>query len=207
MCRSEGALSLEIRKQDRAVREPAAEAIVSARDVDDIYEVPLTLPRAGRGRLHRSSTSTSRRREPELASWKRVDRARRSAPSDGADRARRQVRAARGRLPVGLAKRCATRPRCRTHASRSSGSTPRARGGRAPRELLADARRRAHPGRLRRARHRGQDRRSALRARAQRPLPRASAWACRSRSRSSRAAWRGWRAQTRRSSTSRRPTR
>jgi CTP synthase len=42
MCRSEGALSSEIRKKIALFASLPMEAIVSARDVDDIYKVPLT---------------------------------------------------------------------------------------------------------------------------------------------------------------------
>jgi CTP synthase len=47
MCRSEGALSSEIRKKIALFASLPMEAIVSARDVDDIYKVPLTFREQG----------------------------------------------------------------------------------------------------------------------------------------------------------------
>jgi CTP synthase len=47
MCRSEGALSAEIRKKIALFASLPMEAIVSARDVDDIYKVPLTFREQG----------------------------------------------------------------------------------------------------------------------------------------------------------------
>src|SRR6202050_1038609 len=47
MCRSEGSLSMEIRKKIALFASLPAEAIVSACDVDDIYKVPLTFHEQG----------------------------------------------------------------------------------------------------------------------------------------------------------------
>jgi CTP synthase len=47
MCRSEGALSPEIRKKIALFASLPMEAIISARDVDDIYKVPLTFREQG----------------------------------------------------------------------------------------------------------------------------------------------------------------
>ncbi|HEV2973981.1 MAG TPA: CTP synthase [Solirubrobacteraceae bacterium] len=47
MCRSEGSLSPEIRKKIALFASVPMEAIVSARDVDDIYKVPLTFREQG----------------------------------------------------------------------------------------------------------------------------------------------------------------
>jgi CTP synthase len=47
MCRSEGSLSPEIRKKIALFASLPMEAIVSARDVDDIYKVPLTFHEQG----------------------------------------------------------------------------------------------------------------------------------------------------------------
>jgi CTP synthase len=47
MCRSEGALSSDIRKKIALFASLPMEAIVSARDVDDIYKVPLTFREQG----------------------------------------------------------------------------------------------------------------------------------------------------------------
>src|SRR6201999_1387386 len=47
MCRSEGSLSAEIRKKIALFASLPMEAIVSARDVDDIYKVPMTFREQG----------------------------------------------------------------------------------------------------------------------------------------------------------------
>src|SRR5437660_1547767 len=47
MCRSEGSLSPEIRRKIALFASVPVEAIVSARDVDDIYKVPLTFHEQG----------------------------------------------------------------------------------------------------------------------------------------------------------------
>ncbi len=60
MCRSEGALSPEIRKKIALFASLPMEAIVSAHDVDDIYKVPLTF--TSRASTTSSSSSSGWRR-------------------------------------------------------------------------------------------------------------------------------------------------
>ena len=151
---------------------------------------------------------------PDLSSWRSRSSAPTRAHAHGADRARRQVRAARGRLPVGLRSAASRglapgRPRGdrldRLRAARGLGR-PEARRTRRRRASWLDggARRHPDPRRLRRARHRGQDPRRAGRARAARSPTSASASACRSPWPSSPGTWPAWTAPTRPSSTSRR---
>ena len=52
VCRSEGGLPQDIRQKIALFASLPVEAVVSARDVDNIYKVPLVLPRRGRRRLH-----------------------------------------------------------------------------------------------------------------------------------------------------------
>jgi CTP synthase len=69
MCRSEGALSPEIRKKIALFASLPMEAIVSARDVDDIYKVPLTFHEQGVDDFILEQFSMQAP-APELSSWK-----------------------------------------------------------------------------------------------------------------------------------------
>ncbi len=101
MCRSEGSLSGDIRKKIALFASLPMEAIVSACDVDNIYKVPLTFREQGVDDFileHFGMEAPA----PDLSRWTEpIERAAR-ADEHRADRAGRQVRAARGRLPVGL---------------------------------------------------------------------------------------------------------
>ncbi len=195
-------------QEDRAVRVAAARGDRLRAGRRQHLQDPALLPQRGRGRASSSSTSGSRRAAPEPH---RVGAAgqpgeRGSGPPAGEDRAGRQVRPARGRLPVGrrgVAPRglpARARHRHRLGGLRDAG---RRRGAAAARER----RRHPHPRRLRRARHRGQDhaRRGSPASRRSRSW--ASASACRWRSSSSRATSSAWTARTPASSIPRRRTR
>jgi CTP synthase len=85
MCRSEGALSQEIRKKIALFASLPADAIVSARDVDNIYKVPLVFREQGVDDFildHFSLQAPA----PELSSWQE--------PIELAEEARRIVRIA-----------------------------------------------------------------------------------------------------------------
>ena len=206
VCRSEGGLSRDIRKKIALFASLPVEAVVSARDVDNIYKVPLFFQAEGvddfvldhfgmRGRAARPR---------ELEALHRQGDRRAGAPAR-ADRAGRQVRPARGRLPVGrrgaapLGLRARLRDRHRLGRLRDA----RRRGGPAPDR---GGRRHPDPGRLRRARDRGQDRRGAASRASRTSRTSASASACRWRSPTSRATSSAWTARTRASSTPRRRT-
>jgi CTP synthase len=81
MCRSEGTLSAEIRKKIALFASLPMEAIVSARDVDDIYKVPLTFHEQGVDDFILEQFAVEAP-APDLASWtesiERSERARRS---------------------------------------------------------------------------------------------------------------------------------
>ena len=207
ICRSEGGLPQDVRKKIALFASLPLEAIVSGARRRQHLQDPALLPRRGRGRLHpralRDGGAGARARR--LGAPGAPARPRRRAAA-GADRAGRQVRQARGRLPVGrrgaapLGLPARPRDRDRLGGLRDAG---RRRGPRAARRR----RRHPHPGRLRRARDRGQDHRGADRPRAEDPVPRASASACRWRWPTSRATSSAWTARTRPSSTPRRRTR
>jgi CTP synthase len=81
MCRSEGALSQEIRKKIALFASLPSEAIVSARDVDNIYKVPVSFREQGVDDFildHFAMQAPA----PELAGWQepieRVEKAQRS---------------------------------------------------------------------------------------------------------------------------------
>jgi CTP synthase len=78
MLRSEGALSPEIRKKIALFASLPMEAIVSARDVDDIYKVPLAFQEQGVDDFILEQFSMSAP-APELSSWKEsIERAERA---------------------------------------------------------------------------------------------------------------------------------
>jgi CTP synthase len=85
MCRSEGALSHEIRKKIALFASLPADAIVSARDVDNIYKVPLVFREQGVDDFildHFGSQAPA----PELSSWQE--------PIEQVEKAQRTVRIA-----------------------------------------------------------------------------------------------------------------
>jgi CTP synthase len=85
MCRSEEPLSTEIRKKIALFASLPSDAIVSARDVDNIYEVPLSFREQGVDDFileHFSAQAP----EPDLSSW--------TCPIERARRAQQEVRIA-----------------------------------------------------------------------------------------------------------------
>ena len=99
VCRSEEALSREIRQKIALFASLPVEAVISARDVDDIYKVPLMFRAEGVDDLildHFKVEAPA----PELADWEAMVRRAGEAPRHRPHRAGRQVREARGRLPV-----------------------------------------------------------------------------------------------------------
>src|ERR671911_440246 len=142
VCRSEGGLSYDIRKKIALFASLPVEAIVSARDVDLIYKVPLYFQAEGVDDFvldHFGMEAPP----PDLTAWKGfIDRA----------------AAAQQSAPVRIA---LVGKYVQLEDARRRAGPPPDRGGR----------RHPDPGRLRRARHRGQDRRRADRARAGDPVP------------------------------------
>jgi CTP synthase len=85
MCRSEGPLSQEIRKKIALFASLPADAIVSARDVDNIYKVPLVFREQGVDDFILDHFATEAP-APELSSWQE--------PIDRLENAERSVRIA-----------------------------------------------------------------------------------------------------------------
>ena len=110
VCRSEAELSTDIRRKIALFASLPVEAVVSAYDVDDIYRVPLVFNAQGVDEFILPSTSGSRPAEPDLSDWEDDHPPGQRGRAHGPDRARRQVRAARGRLSV---RRRGTAPRRR----------------------------------------------------------------------------------------------
>ena len=194
MCRSEEPLARDIREKIALFVNLPVDSVVSARDVDNIYKVPLYFRAEGVDDqiLDRFGIETE---APDLSGWeglvKRGDEAARERP----DRPGGQVHPARGRLPVGDR---GAQPRRHPPRRQGRGALDRVRT-RWPTSVGRGAgavRRHPDPRRLRRA--------AASRARSAPPATRArtacptwaSAWACRSRSPSSRATWPAWTAPT-----------
>ena len=166
-CRSEQTLPERRDQEDRDVLQRRRRTRCSSRSTSTrIYELPLMLPRARASTRSSPSCSTSGRARRELTAWERVvaahQRARSARSTIGfvgkyVDLVESYKSLNEALLHGGIAQRLPRR------ASRTS--TPRRSRSAAP-ATLAGVRR--HPGgaRLRRARHRGQDRRGPLRARA-----------------------------------------
>ena len=102
VCRSESAAVARHPAQDRAVRQPPGRGgrlgPRRARHLPGAAGVPQ--PRASTT-TSSASTSGSSAPPPDLDGWEAITRRASEADADRADRARRQVRPARGRLPVG----------------------------------------------------------------------------------------------------------
>ena len=171
VCRSESELSHDIRRKIALFASLPVEAVVSARDVPDIYQVPLVFNSQGVDDyiLQRALRARRAAAGPERLGGDHAPRRARPGRTR-ADRARRQVRPARGRLPVGRRGAPAFR-----HPPRLQGRDRlgRLRDGRRPEGRRAARERRRHPDprRLRRPRLGGQDPRRPDRARAQDPVP------------------------------------
>ncbi len=79
MCRSEGALSGEIRKKIALFASLPMDAVVSARDVDDIYKVPLVFREQGVDDFILEHFGLEAAPAPELSGWREpIERAERA---------------------------------------------------------------------------------------------------------------------------------
>ena len=204
LCRCESELSLDIRKKIALFASLPRRGGHLGQGRRQHLQGPALVPRAGRRRLHLRALRHRAPSRPTSTSGSDITRRADEAAAARADRARRQVRPARGRLPVGLRGAAPQRlPARRRHRDRLGRLRDARQSDEQARERLGRRRRHPRPRRLRRPRHRGQDPRRRSRARAADPVPRASAWACRWRSASSPATSPACRAPTRPSSTSR----
>ena len=181
MCRSEGSLSMEIRKKIALFASLPAEAIVSACDVDNIYKVPLTFHEQGVDDFileHFGLEAPA----PELSSWQEpIERAGRSSRTVRIALVGKYIQLEDAYLSVCEALRHAASLQDgrveidwidSEHLEGAGGSSGGEDGGgverrRVGRSSAAGPRRRhPDPRRLRRTRDRGQDRRRARGARA-----------------------------------------
>ena len=173
VCRSEGGLPSDVRKKIALFASlPHGGDRLRARRRQHL-QGPALLPPRGRRRL-RARALRDRGRpaaRPRRLGAPDAPRQRGREQRPGADRAGRQVRQARGRVPLGrrgaAPRRLPARLPDRDRLGRLRDA--RRRGGPRPRRA---GRRHPHPRRLRRARDRGQDHRLADRARAEDPVPR-----------------------------------
>ena len=100
MCRSEEPLGKDIREKIALFANLPVSSVVSARDVDSIYKVPLEFAREGVDEAVLEALRHRARRRPTSRTG-RAGGARRVRHRAGADRAGRQVQPAGRRLPVG----------------------------------------------------------------------------------------------------------
>ena len=206
MCRSEEPLGRDIREKIALFANLPVSSVVSARDVDSIYKVPLEFHAEGVDDTVLAHFGIEAPRARPLGLGGRSS----SASTPPATPVRialvgKYTQLVR-RLHVGDR---GAQPRRRPPRRPRGGALGRLRAahGRGDRARARDVRRHPGPRRLRRARHRGQDPGCPLRTRARRARTWASASACRSPSPSSRATWRAWTAPTPPSSIPRRRTR
>ena len=169
LCRCKNPLPDEQRRKIALFTNVEERAVISGVDADDIYKIPMLLHEQG---LDEIVVDKLRLNVPpaDLTEWKQVVRRQGESRRPGRHRHGRQVRAGQGQLH--LAERGAD-PRRRQDAHARQRALHRVHRHRKARHACAlghgrDPRAR----RLRRARHRGQDRRGALRAREQDSLSR-----------------------------------
>ena len=159
-------------QEDRAVRLAAGRGgRLRARRRPDLQGAAL-LPGRGRRRLRaRALRARGRAARPQRVEERDRQGRGRAGVAPGPDRARRQVRPARGRVPVGRggAAPLRLRPRVRRRDRLGRLGDARRRAGPPPDR---GGRRHPDPRRLRRARDRGQDRGGPDRPRAADPVPR-----------------------------------
>ena len=170
VCRSDDAISTELKRKISNLCDVPVEAVVNAADADNLYEFPLILHEEGLDEVVCKILRLDGRRV-DLTEWEDlVDRV------DAADRP----------VQVGIIGKYASLPDAYLsvvealnhggfhHGAKVEIELDPGRGGRGParRRSPEGPRRHRDPRRLRRAGHRGQDRRRRLRPRERHPLPR-----------------------------------
>ena len=205
VCRTKDELATDLRDKIAMFADLEPQAVVVNRDVPDVYLVPQELQAEGLDemvceKLGLLTKAAGARRVG------RADRAHRQAPGRGQHRARREVREAPRRVPLGArgAEARGHPPRVRDPRELDRRRRDVARGGRGRARRRG---RRARPGRVRLARLGGEDPRLPRCPRAAGSRTWGSASGCTWRSRSSRGTWSGWTAPTRRRWIPRRRTR
>ena len=170
VCRSEEALDRDIRSKIALFANLPVDRVVSARDVDSIYKVPLYFRAEGVDDevLSHFGLETE---PPDLSDWEALVKRYDSRRHAGPDRHGRQVHPAERRLPLrhrgAPPRRRAPRREGRDQVGRLGAARAAVARGRA-----RGARRHPRARRVRRARRGGEDPRGAVRARARRPVPR-----------------------------------
>ena len=201
VCRSEGGLDREIRRKIALFASLPEDAVISARDVDNIYKVPLVFRAEGVDDLvldHFGMDAPP----PDLAEWEAMVRR--------ADAAEGKVQIALVGKYVQLADAYKSVIEALSHGGFHHGVDVEVElvdSEDFDPERLAGGRRDPDPRRVRRARDRGQGRRRRRSPASAASPTSGSAWGCRSRWSSSPATSPGWTAPTRPSSTPRRRTR
>jgi CTP synthase len=141
MCRSEGSLSQEIRKKIALFASLPADAIVSARDVDDIYKVPLTFHEQGVDDfiLDHFGLDTTATPGPELSAWRTsIEQAERARDTVTIALVGKYVQLADAYLSVSEALRHAAAPRgCKVRIEWIDSEHLEGSGADAPRRLAA----------------------------------------------------------------------
>ena len=168
LCRTEKLLTKEIKAKIALFCNVEPRAVITAQDVDKIYEIPLLFHQEGLDDKHVEVLNIWTG-QPHLEAWEELCDRHQELQRPGGDRHRRQVRG-----PAGVLQEPARGPGARRPGQRGPGgphltSTPRRWSGRGPRRCSGPRR---HPGprRLRGPGGGGQDPGHPLRPGAQDPL-------------------------------------
>ena len=124
VCRSTEPLTRDIRDKIALFADVDPEAVISAIDVPDVYLVPKALQAQGLDRLVCERLGLEAP-EADLGEWDELVERLGARARAGRDRARRQVREAPRRLPLGARGAPARRHPQRLRGRVSAGSTPR----------------------------------------------------------------------------------
>ncbi len=173
VCRSDRMISDDLKSKISLQCDVPIEAVVSAVDADNIYQIPLVLHEEGLDRNVLRQLEIDEDGHPiDLSGWERLVAQVESATRPVLHRGDRQVRGRPRRLPVGgrVAAPCRLPPRGQGPDRVGAGGD---RARHAGQRRSASLRRPGHPRRFRGTRHRGEDRRRRLRPRARVALARA----------------------------------
>ncbi len=126
VCRSDRMISDDLKRKISLLCDVPIEAVVSAVDADNIYQIPLVLHEEGLDRyiLEAAAVRRSRPTPSTCRDWERAGRPGRRGRPPGPHRHHRQVRRPSRRLPVGGGVAPPRRLPPRGQGARSSGSRP-----------------------------------------------------------------------------------
>ena len=177
VCRADRPIPDSVKRKISLMCDVDVEAVVAAVDAPSIYDIPKVAARRRPGRVRRTPAEPAvpRRRLDPLG---RAAAGRAPPEGRGHGRAGRQVHRPAGRVPVGRRGAARGRVRQRRQGEPALDRLRRVRHARGRGPAARRRRRDLHPGWVRGARHRGQDRRDPVRPRDRASRSSGSASAC-----------------------------